>query len=150
MTGKRNPLVVLETLVLIGIGGFAGSNLRFFVDGLLPGPEGTLLVNVAGSFALGFLLYEAVYSDLLAGRTQVVLGIGFLSSFTTYSTFVVEAVLASAPVAVAYVIASYAFGFAAVLVGRSIARKVGARADPETVAAEEPAPSETSSSEGKR
>ena len=149
MPWKKHPLVVLETLVLIGVGGYAGSSLRFFVDGFLPGLEGTLLVNVVGSFALGFLLYEAMYSDLLAGRTHVVLGVGFLSSFTTYSTFVVEAVLTTAPVALVYVIASYALGFGAVLVGRSLARRVGAGVEPDTTGQEDRT-TDTAPTEGKR
>jgi CrcB protein len=83
MTGKH-PLVELETLVLIGIGGFAGSNLRYFVGSLVPGLRGTLVVNTLGSFALGFVLYEVLYSELLASQTRLAVGTGFLSSFTTY------------------------------------------------------------------
>lgn len=122
----RHPLVTLEVLALVAIGGFAGSNLRYFASGLAPGIEGTLLVNALGSFALGFVLYEAAHSDLLAGRTRLVLGSGFLSSFTTYSTFVVETVQSAPLVAVGYVVASYALGFAAVLAGRALALRVEA------------------------
>lgn len=120
----RHPLVTLEVLALVAIGGFAGSNLRYLADTFAPGLGGTLLVNVLGSFALGFVLYEAARSDLLAGRTRVVLGSGFLSSFTTYSTFVVEAVQSAPLVAVAYVSVSYVLGFGAVLVGRRLAMQV--------------------------
>ena len=87
---SQHTLVRLEAVALIGIGGFAGSNLRYFVGFLAPGIPGTLLVNVIGSFVLGFLLYEAIYSGLLAEQTQIVAGTGFLSSFTTYSTFALE------------------------------------------------------------
>jgi CrcB protein len=31
-----HPLIQLETIALIGIGGFAGSNLRYFIGGLAP------------------------------------------------------------------------------------------------------------------
>lgn len=120
----RHPLATLEILALVAVGGFAGSNLRYLADQFAPGIEGTLLVNVLGSFALGFLLYEAARSDLLASRTRLVLGSGFLSSFTTYSTFVVEAVQSTPLVAVGYVVASYVLGFGAVLVGRHLAIRV--------------------------
>lgn len=123
-TANEHPLVRLETVVLIGIGGFAGSNLRFFLGGIAPGPQAatTLLVNALGSLALGFILYEAMYSGLLDEQTQLVAATGFLSSFTTYSTFALEAVQSPTPVAVGYVVATYAVGFAAALVGRQLAR----------------------------
>lgn len=110
----------IESLVLVAIGGFAGANLRYFVGGLVAGATGTLLVNVLGSLALGFLLYEAHYSAVISQRTHVVVGTGFLSSFTTYSTFALEAV-GFGLVGLGYVALSYALGFAAVLVGRRLA-----------------------------
>ena len=119
---ERTPQAIqtIESLVLVAIGGFAGANLRFAVGNVVAGPAGTLLVNVLGSFALGFLLYEARYSAVVSQRTHVVVGTGFLSSFTTYSTFALESIglgLAGG----AYVGASYALGFGAVLVGRRFA-----------------------------
>lgn len=120
-----HPLVRLETLALIAIGGFAGSNLRYFVDLLAPGMEGTVLVNALGSFALGFLLYEAIHAGLLAGRTRVVAATGFLSSFTTYSTFALETARAPPALMAANVLASYALGFVGVVAGRALARRLG-------------------------
>ncbi|MFA9516999.1 CrcB family protein [Halopenitus sp. H-Gu1] len=120
----QHTLVRLEALALIGIGGFAGSNLRYFVGFLAPGIPGTLLVNVIGSFVLGFLLYEAIYSGLLAEQTQIVAGTGFLSSFTTYSTFALESLQASPLLLVGNILATYAFGFTGILAGRTLARIV--------------------------
>lgn len=120
----QHTLVRLEALALIGIGGFAGSNLRYFVGFLAPGIPGTLLVNVIGSFVLGFVLYEAIYSGLLAEQTQIVAGTGFLSSFTTYSTFALETLQASPLLLVGNVLATYALGFTGVLAGRTLARIV--------------------------
>jgi CrcB protein len=114
----EHPLLTAERLALIAIGGFAGSNLRYFVGLFLPGLQGTLLVNVAGSFLLGFILYEALHTELLARTTRVVVGTGFISSFTTYSTFMVESVGAGGWLLVANVFATYGFGFAGVLLGR--------------------------------
>jgi CrcB protein len=110
----------LEVLVLVGVGGFAGANLRFLVSGVLPGIPGTLAVNVLGSFLLGFLLYEAVHAGRLAQRTRVVLGTGFLSSFTTYSTFALQSAQAGPTLLAGNVLATYALGFAGVLVGRRL------------------------------
>ena len=114
---ESHPLLTVETIVLVGIGGFAGSNLRYFVGSLVPGLEGTLLVNALGSFALGFLLYEAMHIGIVSDETKVAATTGFLSSFTTYSTFAVETAL-TPEWAVANVAASYVLGFSGVLLAR--------------------------------
>jgi len=120
---KAHPLVTLETIVLVGIGGFAGSNLRYFVGQFVPGLQGTLLVNALGSFALGFLLYEAIHVGIIGSETKMVATTGFLSSFTTYSTFAVETIQQTPALAVANVVGSYALGFAGVLVARALVRR---------------------------
>ena len=114
---ESHPLLTVETIVLIGIGGFAGSNLRYFVGSLLPGLQGTLVVNALGSFALGFLLYEAMHIGIVADETKIAATTGFLSSFTTYSTFAVETAL-TPEWAVANVLVSYALGFGGVVLAR--------------------------------
>jgi len=125
---ETHPLITLETVVLVGIGGFAGSNLRYFVGLLLPGLYGTVLVNTLGSFALGFLLYEALHLGVLSGETKLVATTGFLSSFTTYSTFAVETVQ-TPEWAILNVVGSYTLGFAGVLVGREVVRFLERRDD---------------------
>ncbi len=115
----------LETLALIGIGGFAGSNLRFFTLGVFPDELALLIVNVLGSAVLGFLIYEAQYSGLVDRKSRVVFTTGFLSSLTTYSGFAFQAATAPDPVVLgAVVVGNYALGFAGVLVGRALARRV--------------------------
>lgn len=129
---REHPFVVLEEVVLIGIGGFAGSNLRYFVAGVAPGLWSTLLVNALGSFALGFILYEAIYTGLLASHSHVVVGTGFLSSFTTYSTFALQTVQAPSIVWMgANVVGTYTLGFGGVLLGRALARRVDGRTETE-------------------
>ncbi|MFB6135160.1 MAG: CrcB family protein [Halobacteriaceae archaeon] len=120
---RTHPVAFLEVATLVAVGGFAGSNLRFFVGGLLPGLPGTLLVNAAGSLALGFVMYESLLSGRLARETQFVVASGFLSSLTTYSTFAVQSATAGVPLLFANVAANYACGFGAVLVGRALARR---------------------------
>jgi len=112
----------LRPFALVAIGGFAGAVLRYVVSIALPGhfPWGTLAVNVAGSFALGALLYEARLVGRIGPRARLVAGTGFLSSFTTYSTFAVETAALSPALALANVGANYALGFGAVLAGRAV------------------------------
>ncbi len=82
--------------LLVGFGGFLGAIARFgasswlsvFFPGFFPLP--TLIVNFAGSLALGLLL--GIFRQR-AGAESVLLfwGVGFLGAFTTFSTFSVEA-----------------------------------------------------------
>ena len=113
-----------EPLLLVAVGGFAGATCRFLVDGLFTTgfPWGTLAVNVTGSFLLGVLLYENRLVGALSQETRLVLGTGFLSSFTTYSTFAVETSSLAPPLAAANVAANYTFGVLAVVAGRVVAR----------------------------
>ncbi|WP_435180412.1 CrcB family protein [Halorussus sp. AFM4] len=112
--------------MLVAVGGFAGAVLRYAAAVALPDgfPWGTLAVNVAGSFALGVLLAEAELTGRLGARARLVLGTGFLSSFTTYSTFAVQTAALAPTLALANVAANYALGFAAALAGRAAVRWV--------------------------
>lgn len=124
------PLPHLEAVLLVGIGGFAGSNFRYFVNSLIPSsPVATALANVLGCLALGFFLYEELYSGTISQASRTVLATGFIASFTTYSTFVLDALVAAPLVGLGYVVGSYALGFTAVLVGREGARIVADAAD---------------------
>jgi CrcB protein len=122
---ETHPLKHLETVLIVAIGGFAGSNLRYFVDlTISPSLMATMTVNVLGCFALGFLLYEEMYGSVISDSGRTVLATGFISSFTTYSTFIIDTVTSVPVLAVVYVIGSYTLGFAAVLIGRTGARKI--------------------------
>ncbi|MFB6354475.1 MAG: CrcB family protein [Halobacteriales archaeon] len=120
-----HPLRTLETIALVAVGGFAGSNARYLVGLFAPGAAGTLLVNAVGSALLGVLLYSGLYAGTLSGESRTVLATGFLASFTTYSTFALETARASSSwLLVVNVVASYALGFAGVLAGRALARRL--------------------------
>ena len=122
----RQLLTRIEPILLIAVGGFAGANLRQFVDLLVPGSlAGTLAVNVLGSFALGVLVYDSLGQPAIADNARLVFGTGFLSSFTTYSAFVIDTVLVEPSTALGYVAVSYAAGFIAVAVGRAIMTRGG-------------------------
>ncbi|WP_435335613.1 fluoride efflux transporter FluC [Haloarchaeobius sp. TZWWS8] len=131
-----HPLATVETLALVALGGFAGANARFVVDGALGpfgfGLAGTLAANVCGCLLLGFVLYEEVYVGVFSRQLRVAVGTGFLSSFTTYSTFAVqtfEAGTDSLALVLGNVGANYALGFAGVLLGRWLALSFAAEVD---------------------
>ncbi len=86
----------MNQMFAIAGGGALGALLRFWVSGWVYAvagrgfPYGTLVVNVAGSLAMGFLyiwLLERV-AGAVAWRAFVL--IGLLGAFTTFSTFSLE------------------------------------------------------------
>ncbi len=81
-------------LLWVGIGGFAGSVLRYLVAGWVQTgsrsvafPFGTLAVNVLGCLAIGGLSYLADARGVLNAETRLLLMVGLLGGFTTFSTF---------------------------------------------------------------
>jgi len=124
-----HSLATVETYALVALGGFAGANARYAVDGALPALPATLAVNAVGSALLGFLLFEEAYLGVFSGPMRTAVGTGFLSSLTTYSTFAVQTLQAAPLVAAGNVAANYATGIAGVLLGRHLALALARRAD---------------------
>jgi CrcB protein len=85
------------TLLVVAVGGALGAVSRYVTTGWVQDlsgdffPWGTLAVNVLGSLALGFALVWLQASVASAEARQFV-AIGFLGSFTTFSTFSYESV----------------------------------------------------------
>lgn len=109
------------------MGGAIGANARYLLGLAVAGLGGTFLANVTGCFLLGFLVYEKRYTGYLAQRSRLLFGTGFISSYTTYSTFALETALAIPLVGLGYIIASYVAGISAVLAGRKVALKIADR-----------------------
>ena len=85
-----------KVLVPIALGGAAGALLRYLVSmwaHALAGtgfPYGTLLVNVAGSFAIGLLYVVIVEQPGILAHYRGPLMVGLLGAFTTFSAFSLE------------------------------------------------------------
>ncbi len=79
----------------IALGGAAGTLARYGLQGLIQPragtfPTGTLIVNLAGSLALGFIIRYATGSTVVSPELRGGLTIGFCGAFTTMSTFSYE------------------------------------------------------------
>lgn len=81
-------------LLVVALAGGVGAGLRYIVDRLVPArggfPVGVLLVNLSGSLALGVL---TGLGAVIAPQLGLVLGLGLLGGYTTFSTVSVESVL---------------------------------------------------------
>lgn len=86
----------MTQLLAIAAGGATGALLRFWVaNGVYAAlgrdfPYGTLVVNVAGSLAMGFLYVMLLERGALDPIWRAFLLIGLLGAFTTFSTFSIE------------------------------------------------------------
>lgn len=100
-------------LLLVAAGGAVGAASRYGVDAAVGAPTSTFLVNAVGCFLLGTVLYTAETGGV-GERVRLVAAVGFLGSFTTYSTFAFELATAEPSFAVGYLAASYVAGFASV------------------------------------
>lgn len=132
--GQDRPTYLQPRLVgLVVLGGTAGTAVRDLLETAFATPAGavpwiTLAINVSGAFVLGFLL-EGLALAGGGGRrrtAQLMLGTGLLGGYTTYSTFVLEAITlgrdGSLLVGVGYAAGSVAAGFAAAFLAMGIAR----------------------------
>ncbi len=84
-----------QDIILVGAGGSLGAIGRYLVSNALRSastiPLGTLFVNILGSFLLGMLV-TLFRAGVIETPWITLVGVGFLGSFTTMSTFAVETV----------------------------------------------------------
>jgi len=77
---------MIARFLLICLGGAAGTGARYAIS--TASPLGTVLVNVIGSFAIALIVDLMPATDL-----RLVLTVGILGGFTTYSSFNEETLL---------------------------------------------------------
>jgi len=117
--------------LFVGFGGFIGSILRYLICRIPlkhagTFPFSTLIINVAGAFALGFLAAYISKSVSLNPRYALFWKVGICGGFTTFSTFSLEALTlfqnGKAWTGLSYILLSVTLGICAAVFGMSLCK----------------------------
>ena len=86
------------SFLIVALGSAIGGVLRYWLSNVvynfLPAtfPFGTMLVNFAGSFIIGAIMFGLNDRGLISQDLRLFLTVGFCGGFTTFSTFSFETV----------------------------------------------------------
>jgi CrcB protein len=120
-------------VVVLSLGGALGVNARYWLGVWMSGwasprfPWATFTINVSGSFAIGFLSVFLV-RWLPHPNLPLLILVGFLGSYTTFSTFALDSLSlwarGTVGLSLANMFGSLAAGLGAVAMGVALARAV--------------------------
>lgn len=118
----------------VGLGGAVGAIARFYIGSTsvgnkgAPFPTATFIINISGSFIIGFFLTLATEKIPLSPYVRLAVAVGFVGAYTTFSTFEYETARLVEQGNLLYaflnVLLSFVIGLAAVFSGIFLARKV--------------------------
>lgn len=87
----------LTKYLAVAAGGALGAMARYFLGGTLlsrvasPFPTATFIINVTGSFVIGFFLTLATErASFMSPHLKLAIAVGFVGAYTTFSTFEYE------------------------------------------------------------
>jgi fluoride exporter len=86
----------VKDFLAISIAAIVGANARYFLSRLAARefgpvfPVGTLIINIVGSFIVGFFVIWTTERALLDPRWRLLVVVGFCGSFTTFSSYAFE------------------------------------------------------------
>jgi len=78
---------------MVMLGGASGSLARYVIGAAIMNrvggrfPLGTIFINLSGSFIIGFLMTVLTERSILNPNWRLLLVVGFLGGYTTFSTF---------------------------------------------------------------
>ena len=87
---------VVKDFLAISVAAIVGANLRFILSRLAAKefgpvfPFGTLVINIVGSFIVGFFVLWTSERVLVDPRWRLLVVVGFCGSFTTFSSYAFE------------------------------------------------------------
>lgn len=88
----------MEKFLIISLGAILGANARYWLGGWAAEkfgtafPYGTFIINITGSFVLGLFITLVTDRFLVDPAWRLLIAIGFLGSYTTFSTYTYESV----------------------------------------------------------
>lgn len=88
----------MQNYLVVFIGAGVGGVLRYwgstFIYKFLPStfPFGTLIVNIAGSFVIGVVMFYLDANQLISQNLRIFLTVGLCGGLTTFSTFSYETI----------------------------------------------------------
>ncbi len=122
----------MQNVLVIAFGGALGAMSRYGLGFWISSrwnqgfPLGTFIINITGAFLLGFLNILFVEKLTISPLWRLGIGIGFLGSYTTFSTFGYEVIMllerGSLLTAGLYTLLSVIIGFIGVALGVGLAR----------------------------
>lgn len=80
----------------VAVGAAIGGVSRYYLSAFIQQragadfPTGTLVINITGSFLIGFIVRYALQSGGVSAETRALLTTGFCGGYTTFSTFSYE------------------------------------------------------------
>lgn len=90
--------MAIGVALYVALGGAIGAVSRYWMSRWLfelfqnTFPYGTFAINVLGSFLLGFM-YAFTLEGIVSTPLRLMLNVGLLGAFTTFSTFSLEAIM---------------------------------------------------------
>lgn len=120
-------------VAIVAIGGSLGALARYFLQGWIvdrTGPSilALFVINISGAFALGLILTLAQERNLIGPDVRLLLTTGFLSAYTTFSSWMFESVqliqVGDIARATVNIVGSVVTGLIAVWLGIIVARLV--------------------------
>ena len=124
----------LRSPLAIALGAIPGALSRYYLtiffarlwgEGF---PYGTFIINLTGSLFMGFLVTLALERSLISPDLRLCLAVGFLGSYTTFSTYALDTSIMlknhQQPMALLYGLGSTILGVLGVEIGSFLARKL--------------------------
>jgi CrcB protein len=88
--------ILLVNFIMVSLGAIVGANLRYILSRYAAKilgpvfPYGTLMINILGSFIVGWFMIWTTERVLVDPRWRLLIVVGFCGGFTTFSSYAFE------------------------------------------------------------